>query len=443
MTTSPTSAVPAVGRSRAPKLPSCSERVLDNGLRVVAVRRSGVPLVELRLRIPFGARRSSHVPRAHLLAASFLSGTERRDQNDIAETLQAMGGSLSTTVDADRFAVVGSALSNRLPDLLGLLAELLTEPAYPKRDVEGERDRLSQEILIARSQPSVVAGEALLQRLYGDHPYAHDLPQSADVDAVTPAALRSLHARRVVATGATLVLVGDLTPAKALDRAEAALSGWAGGPTSSTLPAVPDVAPGPVHLINRAGAVQTNIRLATTAVPRTSPDFAPLQLANLVFGGYFSSRLVANIREDKGYTYTPHSGIEHAVLASRLVVDADVATAVTAPALLEMRYELGRIATLPVSPEELEGARRYAIGSLALSTASSAGLASTLSVLIGAGLGLDYLREHPLRLEDVTSEEVLAVARRHFAPSRFVSVLLGDADTVHDGVAALDAVEVV
>ena len=442
-TSSPSSAIPAVGRSRAIKLPSCSERVLDNGLRVVAVRRPGVPLVELRLRVPFGGRNDSHVARAHMLAAAFLSGTERRDQHDIAVTLQSMGGALSTTVDADRFAVVGSALSNRLPDLLELLAELLTSAAYPKREVEGERDRLTQELLIARSQPSVVAGEALLERLYGSHPYARDLPQPDDVDSVTPAALRTLHSRRVVATGATLVLVGDLTPARALDRAEAALGGWGGGGKATSLPAVPDVTPGPVRLLDRPGAVQTNIRLAAPAVPRSHPDFAPLQLANLVFGGYFSSRLVANIREDKGYTYSPHSAVDHSVLASRLVVDADVATAVTAPALLEMRYELGRIATLQVKPEELEGARRYAIGSLALSTASSAGLASTLSVLIGAGLGLDYLREHPQRLESVTSEEVLEVARRWLAPARFVGVLLGDAEQVRDSLAALEALDVV
>ena len=114
------------------------------------------------------------------------------------------------------------------------------------------------------------------------------------------------------------------------------------------------------------------------AVPRTHPDHAHLQLANLVFGGYFSSRWVENIREDKGYTYGPHSLVEHSVAGSALTVSAEVATEVTAPALLETWYELGRMATLPITAAELENVRQYAVGSLALSISTQAGLASTL-----------------------------------------------------------------
>src|ERR671927_442353 len=106
----------------------------------------------------------------------------------------------------------------------------------------------------------------------------------------------------------------------------------------------------------------------------------------MVFGGYFSSRLVENIRERRGYTYSPRSSVEHQVAGSSFLVEADVATEVTAPALLETWYELGRMALTPVTEAELEGARRYVLGSMALSTATHAGLASTLSALVGAGL---------------------------------------------------------
>jgi len=147
--------------------------------------------------------------------------------------------------------------------------------------------------------------------------------------------------------------------------------------------------------VHRPGAVQSQLRFSADALPRTDADYPAFQLANLVLGGYFSSRLVENLREDKGYTYGPHSRIEHDALASSLLLDADVRTEVTAPALLEVWYELGRMATLPVKPEELEDVRQYAVGSLALSIATQAGLASTLSALIGVGLGLDWLREHP------------------------------------------------
>src|ERR671927_1433283 len=106
----------------------------------------------------------------------------------------------------------------------------------------------------------------------------------------------------------------------------------------------------------------------------------------MVFGGYFSSRLVENIRERRGYTYSPRSAVEHLLAGSSFLVEADVATGVTGPALLETLYELGRMALTPVTEAELDAARRYLLGSLALRTATHAGLASTLSSLFGAGL---------------------------------------------------------
>jgi predicted Zn-dependent peptidase len=238
-----------------------------------------------------------------------------------------------------------------------------------------------------------------------------------------------------------LVLVGDLQPARALDTAEKALESWTGPSTGRPLPPLPPVPGEPLLLIDRPGSVQASIRLGGPAVPREHPDYPALQLANLAFGGYFSSRLVENIREDKGYTYGPHSRVSHGAAGSRLVVDADVATEVTAPALLETQYELGRMATLPIKPEELENVRQYAIGSLALSISTQAGLASTMSALIGVGLGLDWLREHPRRLAAVTLEETFAAARAYLAPANFVTVVLGEAAAVGDRLGVLGPVE--
>jgi predicted Zn-dependent peptidase len=169
--------------------------------------------------------------------------------------------------------------------------------------------------------------------------------------------------------------------------------------------------------------------------------YPALQLANLVFGGYFSSRLVENIREDKGYTYGPHSRIDHGAAGSVLVVDADVATEVTAPALLEIGYELGRMATQPVTEAELADVRQYAVGTLALSIATQAGLASTLTALAGVGLGLDWLREHPRRIAAVTLDQAFAAAQQYLAPARLVTVVLGEADAVAGPLSRLGPIE--
>ena len=428
--TTTTRPVPALAKPRPVKLPTVAERTLDSGLRVLAVRRQGVPLAELRLRVPFagsggrGGRR--HTAQAQLLGDTLLAGTARRSAAQLAADVQALGGQLSASTDADRLALGASVLVSGLPGLLEVLGEVLTSASYPKRDVIGERDRLVEELAIYRSQAAVVAREALLHRMYGAHPYGRELPTAAEVGEVKASQLRALHAARIAPAGSVLTIVGDLTPARAIGLVEAALAGWTATSTADTTPALPALARRPALLLDRPGAVQTTIRMGGPAPSRSDPDSAAFGLVNLVFGGYFSSRWVANIREDKGYTYSPSSSVEHPPAGSRVTVGADVSTPTTAPALLETVYELGRVATLPVTQAELDQARRYAVGTLAMSTSTQAGLASTLSQLAGAGLGVEWLREHPQRLAAVTVDDALAAASRYLAPASLTTVLVGD-----------------
>ncbi|MEH1012813.1 pitrilysin family protein [Micromonospora sp. CPCC 206060] len=426
--------LPPLGPTRRLKLPPQAERTLTNGLTVIAVRRPAVPLVEVRLWVPFGG---AHLARGAVLSQTLLSGTATRSTIEIAAELQKVGGGLSAGLDPDRLMVSGAGLVTGLDRILELLAEVLTGAAYPVDEVATERDRLIDHIQVAQSQPAHLARAALLKRMYGKHPYAVQTPEPEQIRAVRPAALRRLHAERVHPAGAVLVLVGDIRPEKALDSAEQALGGWNGAGRAVTLPPEPPLEPGPLLLVDRPGSVQSSLRIALPAVPRTHPDHAALQLANLVFGGYFSSRWVENIREDKGYTYGPHSMIEHSVAGSKLVVAAEVATEVTGPALLETYYELGRLASLPPEEEELEQARQYALGTLQLGMSTQAGLAALTTAYAGNGLRLDFLAEHAARLARATRDEVAAAAARYLAPARGVTVVLGDADRVADPLSVL------
>ena len=431
-------ALPALLPAAPIALPSRSERRLTNGLTVIAIRRPAVPLVEVRLRIPFA---KAHLARGALLSQTLFSGTEEMSTVDIAAELQAVGGGLSASVDPDRLLITGNSLAAGLPRILEILGSVLDGAAYPSDEVATERDRLVDSIQVAKSQPAHLAREALLRRLYGSHPYAVQTPEPEQVRAVRPAQLRALHAERVHPAGATLVLVGDFQPKRALDTAEAVLGAWNGGGKDVTLRPAPQPTPGPVLLVDRPGSVQSSLRMALPAVPRTHPDHAALQLANLVFGGYFSSRWVENIREDKGYTYGPHSLVEHAVAGSTVLVSAEVATEVTGPALLETWYELGRLASLPPGEEELEQARQYALGTLKLGMSTQAGLAGLATTYAGAGLRLDYLAAYSEHLATVTRDEVAAAAARYLAPARAVTVILGDAEKIEAPVAALAEVE--
>jgi predicted Zn-dependent peptidase len=166
-------------------------------------------------------------------------------------------------------------------------------------------------------------------------------------------------------------------------------------------------------------------------------------LANLVFGGYFSSRLVENIRERRGYTYSPGSVIQQHRSAAHVVVVADVGTEVTGPALVEMRYELGRIVATVAADDELEAAKRYLAGTIALSTQTQAGLASYLGSLAVNGVGIEYLRDFPRTVAKLGAEEVRDAAWRYLAPRSLATVMVGDADRIQGAVSAFDDIEVV
>jgi predicted Zn-dependent peptidase len=436
--------LPPLGPTRAVPLPDVEERTLPTGLRVLVAHRPGVPMVELRLRVPFAApdpaAASEHAAVAELLSSTLLTGTATRDRVGIDDELAAVGADLGVSVDPERLQIGGSGLADGLPDLLAVLADVLTAATHPDTEVTRERDRLVERITVARAQPRTIAREALQRKRFGDHPITCEMPTGDEVAAVTPEQVRALHAAAVVPAGSILVLVGDIDTGAALAEVEKAVAGWAADAPARELSPPPAITPSDLQLVHRAGSVQSQLRLSAPALRRHDERYAALQLANLVFGGYFSSRWMENVREDKGYTYGAHSGIEFVPGGAVLGVETDVASDVTAAALLETRYELGRLTAVPPTAAEVDAARAYAVGSLLISLDNQGGLASTLSALAADGLGIDWLRAHPGRLESVTVEQVADAALEFFAPTAFTGVVVGDADVIGARLRALGGV---
>lgn len=435
--------VPDVPPLKAIKLPVVAERHLDNGLRVVVAKRSGVARVEARLLVP-AARNNSAAPPAlsRVLTKTLLSGTPGRTSTEIAQTLQRLGGHLDAGADSDDFVLSGSALATELPAFLGLLAEVVTAATHPDDEVSVQREVAAQEITLQLSQPATIARHALLRRLFGDHPYGQGPPAAAEVQAVKPAQLRKLQDKRLRPEGAILVLVGDVVPARALDQAGAALANWSSGGGRPGVSKPRPAAPAPTLLVDRPRSVQTNIRIGGPAVGRNHPDYPKLALANLVFGGYFVSRLVDNIRERRGYTYSPGSGVHQNRRASFFTVQADVATEVTGPALVEIRYELNRMLAGPLEEAELTSAKRYLSGTLSMSIQTQAGLASYLTMLAARDLPVEYLRQFPAAVEAQEEDDVIEAARRYLAPRHLRTVMVGDVGAIRTAVEAFDDVEV-
>jgi len=433
--------LPPLIQARPAQAPRAVSTTLPNGLDTVVVRRPTVPMVEVRLRIPLPAANSrsaaATTARGSLMSSSMLFGTAARSQQELANDLAAIGADLSVSVDADRILFSTAVLRTGLAALLDLLADVVTSACYPSAEVAAERDRLGQRIAMALTQPGVVARMARARRLFGDHPYAQTLPDPAVVAGLDASILRRTHRDRVRPSGATLVVVGDVQPATVGRQATAAFADWVGPSRRSRVLALPDFDPMGITLVDRPGAVQSNLRLGGAAVGRSHPDYAALQLANLVFGGYFSSRLTENLRERNGFTYSPNSGIDNAIAGSTFLINADVASEVTARAVHETWYELGRMALYPVTEDELDSARRYSLGTLALSTATQAGLASTLSGLAGQGLTASWLTDFQKAVAGVTVADVQQASRRYLSVSALATVIVGDATVVKESLASL------
>jgi len=438
------SILPSVPPLKAIRLPQVADRTLGNGLRILAARRSGVPRLEARLVVPSSRKKAAASGAlVRVLAKTLLAGTSTRSSLQIAEELQRLGGNLDAGADSEEIYLHGSTLASEIPRFLALLSEVVTDATHPDDEVALQRDVAAQEITLARSQPATLAREALFGRLYGDHPYGRGLPSADEVLAVEAKQLRKLQEKRLRPEGAILVLVGDIAPGKAIDLAEGALAAWApgGGKPGLAAPEVPE--PTTTLLVDRPGAVQTNIRIGGPAVPRSHADYPALALANLVFGGYFVSRLVDNIRERRGYTYSPGSGVQQNRMASLFFIQADVGTEVTGPALVETRYELNRMLAGPIEQAELTSAKRYLSGTTSMSIQTQSGLAANLANLATNGLSVEYLREFPAAVEALSEDDVIAASRRYLDPRRLHTVMVGDAATIGAPVEAFDDIEVV
>jgi predicted Zn-dependent peptidase len=424
--------VPGLAVQRPVPPPTMVDTVLDTGLRVIAARSPSVPMVHARMRIPFPGTEPDFPATAELLAASLLDGTRRRGRAELDAVLAAVGANLAAARDPLWLRLSGRVLSGGLDTLLQTLAEVLTEPGYPAPEVTRERDLLVERLAVERAEPRAIAREALQRYRYGDHPIAAELPQPDAVAVVDPDRVRALHERAASPAGSVLVLVGDLDPDRATAAVAAAMAGWCPGAAAGELPPVPADRGGGVQLVHRPGAVQAQIRLCAPAVGRGSGRYPALRLANLVFSGYFSSRLVANLREDKGFTYGARSRIESTRLAASLLVETETATAVTAPALAEIRRELDRLVTDPPGTAEVEAARQYAMGALLTSLDTQAELASVISGLVGEGLDPGWLVDHQDWLGAVTVAEVAEAAREFFPPAGASGVVVGDATVLAD-----------
>ncbi|MGH7641512.1 MAG: M16 family metallopeptidase [Candidatus Dormibacteria bacterium] len=403
------------------------EARLDNGLDAMVVARPSVPRVEVRLTVPAGAAIGSSAAASELLRSGILLGTNELNQEEVSESIQRLGGSLQVQQDHDRMHISASSLAEAEEELYHLIYTITTQPHFPAEELETERVKLIEGLRIARATPQVLAGERLQHLIYRDHPYGRAEPSDSLIRKTTRQQLQNLHRATFLPSASQITVVGDVEPRRTVARLERAFGQWSGPRRAVRAGPVQPQRMATVNFIDRPDSVQTVIMVGSSGPPVGHPDQIPLALASAILGGSFSSRLMANLREDKGYTYSPHTMSEAHLRDSLVGAELDVRTEVTAASFVELAHELGRLATVEVDREELEESRNYLAGVRVIFLQTQAGLASSLSQVRGHGLDHRYLEGYSDRLQAVTPAELLRVAARYLAPAKMTTVMVGDA----------------
>ena len=330
------------------------------------------------------------------------------------------------------------------PQLFDLLGDVARHPAYAKSEVALARSNFASEIEEERSTPDFVAEEQLDKAIFGRHPYAFVVPEPTEIEKVTPEQLKAFAGARYVPNNAHLIIVGDFDPAAVYDQAQKAFGSWERRPLAAEATSLPTRRDKrQIYFVDRPSSVQSTIAIGALAMPRQSPDYMSLRTAHMIYGGAFYSRLTLNIREAKGYTYSPYSQVNLRRRSGSFSANAAVRNEVTGPTILEMLYELDRMRVAPVTKEELDAAKTYSIGGLSLELESQAGMASRINSIYTYDLARDFLQMFQTRLDALTPDDIQKAAAKYFDTYRGAIVVVGDYGQVKDQIAPFGDVVVV
>lgn len=433
----PFAQIPSLGPERPVVWPARTHRRLANGLQVVLVESHTIPKFTGELYFRSGnavAAATTKTPGLSEITATVVrTGTEKRTSRQIEEDLRRIGADVGTSAGADTTAIGFNGLAEFSGELLELVAELAQQASFPADEFERERRQMIEGLRIARTTPSFLASERMRRVLFGAHPYAIIAPTEAHVKEYGREQLVEFYRAHYTPGNALLIAVGDFASPQMMEQIERIFGSWK--PTDA--PTVPDTALPPlrgrhVHLVHLPESVQTQIVVANHAITRKHPDWLRLALANSIYGGAFNSRLIINIREQKGYTYSPRSGVHALRQHGYFSVNAAVRNDVVAASLTEIFYEIDRMRSLPVPEDELSDARTYMSGVFSLGLATQDGLGSQLSTVYLNELPDNELETYRQRVRALTAPDVLAAARAYFDSPDAQIIIVGDRGQIGD-----------
>lgn len=423
-------APPQPGPPRPFQLPTPVTIVLPNGLHATFVDFGSVPKVSVVVSVRTGnLNEGDRTWLADLTGDLLKEGTNDRSAGEIADAATLMGGQLGVGVTADETLLSLDVLSEYGADAVGLLAEVLTTPALPQGELQRIRQDYLRNLSVQVTQPQAIAGAAMADLLYPDHPYGKSFPTAEQLNGYSIADVRGYYDANFGARRTHIYVAGRFDRALVEKAIRDMFGSWREGPAPLSLPP-PDARARTVKLIDRPGAPQSTLRIGKRVIEPTHPHFMALSVANTLLGGVLTSRITMNLREAKGWAYSPGSSIGTHVGEATWVENADVQSGQTGPAIAEIFREIDLLREEAPTAPELTSIKNYRNGIFVMSTTTRGGLISQLAFMNLQGLPDDWLTTFVERLYAVTPEQITQAARDHLDPQRMSVVVVGDLETV-------------
>jgi predicted Zn-dependent peptidase len=434
---------PALEAAPGLNLPPIQKRRLSNGLPVWVIETHEVPLVQVTLIVGAGSGDdpAGKFGVGSMTAAMLDEGAGARSALELADAVEFLGATLTTGSSFDESVVRLNVPVRRLTDALPLMADVALRPTFPLADLDRLRQERLTALLQGRGDPQAIATRAFSRLVFGAmHRYGTSgQGTEATLKALAPADLRTFHAAFYQPSNATLVVVGDVGVDAVMPMLESVFGPWTnrGAIRRATVPTAPALASGQIYIVDKPDAAQSVIQIGGIGVSRSTPDYFPIQIANTILGGSFSSRLNLNLREQHGYAYGAGSGFDMRLSAGIFAARAAVQTDKTADALHEFFNELDAIGAKPVTSEELARATNYLALSFPGQFETSGDLSQQLEELIVYGLPEDYYSRYVAEIQKVTIADVQRIAKKYVTPSTFAVLIVGDRRTIEPGIRAL------
>jgi zinc protease len=414
-------------------IPQAFQTTLPNGLRVVIFEDKRLPLVSYRLAFMSGDVHdpSDSVGLTSAMASMLTEGTENYSSLALAEKIERLGASISTSSSDDFTVIAASALALYNSEILHLMSEIVFRPTFPDDELDLYKRNTIENLKFQRSQPNFLANEQTARLLYGAHPYSRVSPSASDIEKLSSDALSRFHNHRFIPNNAVLIAVGDVERDELLKEIEEHFGDWGQGTSPElTFPKPPSRDKTTLTIVDRQGSAQSNIVLANLALNRNDPDYFAVIVMNQVLGAGASSRVFMNLREEKGYTYGAYTRVDAKKLAGDFEATAEVRTAVTGDSLKEFFYELNRIRDEKVSGDELADAKNFLTGVFPIRAETQEGLTNLIVSQELYNLPKDYLQTYRDDVNAVTIDEVQRVANKYIAPDKMAIIIVGDAEEI-------------